>query len=375
MSRIIFLLFVLSSFCSLSQTAEIDPSSDVFRYVGRFDLSDSKKVKFAHSGNQIEFKFKGIYFEIGLSDVFSGNQENKNFFSIIINGNVKQVLEGTPYLKYHKIEVNSPDSFCSIEVFKRTEAFCAVAVFHGIKYRKGELTKQTLKQRRIEWIGDSFLVGYGNLVCIDSPPKGNPNTGFHSINQDAYLAFGAITSRFLKADFSCVGYSGKGVYRNFDKSEKETLPKIYSMLYPNAGLEKEYDFSFNPHLIVIKIGTNDFGAEIGDFPDMTDSSRFVTTYLKFLQFVTQKNPQAKIVLAVGGGLTDHYPYGLKRLTRYKSWVKSVKLKAEKRYSNRFGFFEFLAQNPPYGEDWHPTVISQQKFAEEITPYLREFMDW
>ena len=110
-------------------------------------------------------------------------------------------------------------------------------------------------------------------------------------------------------------------------------------------------------------------------PDMTDSSRFVKTYLKFLELVIQNNSDAKIVLAVGGGLTDHYPIGLKRLTRYKSWVKSVKLKAEKRYSNRFGFFEFLAQNPPYGEDWHPTVISQQKFAEEITPYLREFMDW
>jgi len=27
------------------------------------------------------------------------------------------------------------------------------------------------------------------------------------------------------------------------------------------------------------------------------------------------------------------------------------------------------------EDWHPTVLSQQKFANEITPYLREFMGW
>ena len=91
--------------------------------------------------------------------------------------------------------------------------------------------------------------------------------------------------------------------------------------------------------------------------------------------MTQKNPQAKIVLAVGGGLTDFYPQGLQRLSRYKSWVKSVLQKAEKKHSNTFGFFEFQPQNPPYGEDWHPTIISQQKFANEITPYLREFMGW
>ena len=80
MSRIIFLVFVLSSFYSFSQTVEVEPSSDVFRYVGRFDFSHSKKVKFAHSGNQIEFQFKGDYFQIGLSDVSSGGLENKNFF-------------------------------------------------------------------------------------------------------------------------------------------------------------------------------------------------------------------------------------------------------------------------------------------------------
>ena len=375
MNRIIIVVFLVSSMCSFAKITKLEPSSDVFRYVGRFDLSTLKKVKFAHSGNQIEFQFKGDYFQIGLSDISSGGEENKNFFSVIINGDVKQIIEGTPYLKYHKIEVNSPDSFSSIEIFKRTEAMCAVSVFHGIKFDKGEFLKQASKKRRIEWIGDSFLVGYGNLVSIESPPSGNPNTGFHSINQDAYLAFGAITSRFLRADFSCVGFSGKGVYRNFDKSEEETLPKIDSILYPNEGLEKEYDFSFNPHLIVLKIGTNDFGPEMNVPPDMTDSLRFVTAYLDFLRFVIQKNPNAKIVLALGGGLTDYYPQGLLRLSRYKSWVKSVLQKVEKKYSNTFGFFEFQPQNPPYGEDWHPTVISQQKFASEITPYLREFMGW
>jgi len=375
MNRIFLRIFLLFGFCSFAKITNLEPSSDLFRYIGRFDLSNLKKVKFAHSGNQIEFQFKGDCFQIGLSDISTGGEENINFFSVIINGDVKQIIEGTPYLKYHKIEVNSPDSFSSIEIFKRTEALCAVAVFHGVKFNQGEFRKKPVKKRRIEWIGDSFLVGYGNLASIEAPPLGNPTTGFHSRNQDGYFAFGAITSRYLNADFSCVGVSGQGVYRNFDMTETATLPKLYSKLYPNDGLEKEYGFSFNPHLIVIKIGTNDFGAEMIAPPEMADSSRFVKTYLEFLKFVTQKNPNAKIVLAVGGGLTDFYPEGLQRLSRFKSWVKQIQTLAEKKFSSTFGFFEFQPQKSPYGEDWHPTVISQQKFASEITPYLIEFMKW
>lgn len=371
MGRIFLVLFLSANFTSFAEIMRVEASSEIFRYIGRFDLSSPGEVKFAHSGNQIEFQFKGGFFEIGLSDISSGGIENKNFFSVIINGEVKQVIAGTSDLKYHKIIVNSPDSFSSIEIFKRTEALSAVAVFHGIQYMEGEFRKKQSKNRRTEWIGDSFLVGYGNLVSTEQ----YPSSGFHAINQDGYLAFGAISSRLLRADFSSVGFSGRGVYRNFDKSENGTIPKMYLDIYPSIELEKEYNFSFSPHLIVIAIGKNDFGGELHSPPDMTDSLRFVTTYLNFLEFVTQKNPDTKIVLTVGGGLTDIFPQSLKRLSRFRCWVNAVKAEAEKKFSNRFGFFEFQTQKPPFGEDWHPTVLSQQKFANEITPYLRRFMGW
>ena len=375
MFRIILVLLLFTSICSFAKIMKLKPSSEIFRYVGRFDTTNLGKVKFAHSGNQIEFQFKGHSFEIGFSDISSDSIEYKNFFSVIINGSIKQVVEVTPYLKYHQILVNSPDSFSTIEIFKRTEAVSAIAVFYGLKYTNGEFRKQPSKKRRIEWIGDSFLVGYGNLVSMEPSNKLIPTAGFNPINQDGYFAFGAIASRLLIADFSCVGLSGRGVYRNFDKSENATIPKTYSKVYPSKGIEIEYSFSFNPHLIVIAIGKNDFGGELSIPPDMTDSLRFVKTYFKFLELIIKNNPNTRIVLAVGGGLTDSYPKNSQRLSRFRSWVKAVKSVAEKNFSNTFGFFEFQLQKPPYGENWHPTVSSQQKFANEITPYLRQFMGW
>lgn len=375
MNKLLLLLFCLMNTYAFSKLIKQEPSEDVFTYIGRFDLSNPKKPQFAHSGNQIEFQFKGNELRVGLSDISNGGPENKNLFNVVINGQIKQVIENSLATKFHKIEVNSPDSFVNVEIFKRTEASCAIAVFHGVKYEIGEFKKSVSKSRRIEWVGDSFLVGYGNLVTVAAPPAGNPSTGFHAANQDGYYGFGAITSRSLHANYSCIGVSGHGVYRNFDTAEEGTLPKVYPFLFPSDGVQQSYHFSYNPDLIVLKIGTNDFGAEMNDPNNLADSTRFVSTYLKFLKYVTEKNPNSKIVLVVGGGITDYFPAGLKRLTRFRSWVETVKLESEKLYLNTFGFFEFKAQTAPYGEDWHPTVKSQQKFASEITPYLKAFMNW
>lgn len=373
MNRLLVLIFACISFSSMGKTVKISPNHNAFNYVGRFDHTNPKKIKFAHSGNQIEFGFKGSEFKLGLSDISNGGVENKNFFNVVINGKVAQVIESSPLLKYYTVNVNSTDSFARIEVFKRTEASCAIAVFHGLKFETGSVKKITPKARRVEWVGDSFMAGYGNEFIV--PNGKSPSTGFHAKYENNYEAFSAISTRALNASYSCIAISGHGVYRNFDKGEEETLPKVYPFVFPNEGDNHDYDFSFNPDLIVLKIGTNDFGAEITTPPVMADSGRFVSTYIKFLEFIIEKNPNAKIVLAVGGGVTDYYPAGFKRLTRFRTWVQRVKSEIEEKSSMSLGFFEFKPQTAPYGEDWHPTIRSQKKFANEITPYLKEFMQW
>ena len=375
MNKLLFLLMVVLFFNSCGNNNQISPNSEYFRYVGRFDFTNPKAPKFAHTGSMIEFKFKGIWFDIILNDISSEGAENKNYYNVLKNGDIIDVIGIEPNKNKYHIKVNSPDSFAVIQIFKRTESHCGIAVFKGISFNDGRLKKTVPKKRKTEWIGDSFMAGYGNLVTIMPPPKGNPSTGFHAKNEDGFHAFGAITSRKLNADYSCIAISGQGVYRNFDVGEEWTLPKVYPYLFPDSSWMNKYDFSYKPDLIVIKIGTNDFGAEMRKPPIMTDSTRFVSTYLAFLELVIQKNPNAKIVLAVGGGISDSFPYGLKRLTRFITWVKTVKSETTKKFDTQIGFFEFHLMNPPYGEDWHPTKKDQYRFANEITPYIKEFMGW
>lgn len=347
--------------------------SESFRYIGRFDFSNPQSPSFAHSGTHIEFLFKGTQLEIGLSNDVLPNIEDLNYYTVLKNGQKIATIKPSKIKAFFSVNIHTPDTFCRIQVIKRTESFCGIGVFHGVKYNEeGALQRPPKKLRKIEWIGDSFLAGYGNMVAIDPPPKDNPSTGFHAENEDAYQTFGVITSRNLHADYSCIAMSGKGVYRNYDTTEEETVPKIYPFIYPDGG---KYDFLFKPDLIVIKLGTNDFGAEMNQPPNMTDSSRFVSTYLKFLHDVINNNPTSKIVLALGGGISNSFPKGLNRLKRYRNWVQKVKIEAEQKYMNEFGFFEFKLMEPPYGEDWHPTVNDQNKFAKEITPFLKKFMGW
>jgi lysophospholipase L1-like esterase len=373
MNKVLLVFCLFLSFCSFA--VKVAPSDSNFTYTGRFDFSAKKVVSFGYTGAKIKFDFKGEVLSIGLSDWSDGFAEHENYYNIILNGKVIDVVKATAGLKYYKIDLPSNDIFYKIEIFKRTEVACAIGVFHGVKFNVGELRKSINIKRNIEWVGDSFLCGYGNMVSNNPPPNGNPSTGFHAKNENGYESFGAITSRALAANFYSVAISGRGVSRNFDGSTTGVIPSIYELIYPDSLGAKHYYFEINQDLVVIKLSTNDFGPEIQSPAILLDSTSFVKAYLSFIDIVVKHNPEAKIILAIGGGLSDGYPLGLKRLSRCRSWVNVILNESKLAHSNKFAFFEFKTISAPYGEDWHPTIKSQNKMAKEVTPFIKEFMDW
>lgn len=371
MNKVLFFCFLsLGSFA-----IKVSALDSNFTYTGRFDLNKGKVISFGYTGSKIEFDFKGEDLRVGLSDLSDGFPEHENYYNVIINGKVLDVIKATVGLKYYKIDLPSTHMFYRIEIFKRTEAICAIGVFHGVKFNEGELRKSNSIKRNIEWIGDSFLCGYGNMVSNNPPPNGNPSTGFHAKNENGYESFGAITSRALAANFYSVAISGRGVSRNFDGSTTGVIPSVYASIYPDSLRSTHYSFQTNQDLVVIKLSTNDFGPEIQSPPILLDSTSFVQAYLSFIDIVVKHNPEAKIILAIGGGLSDWYPSGLKRLSRCRSWVNVILNESKLVHSNKFAFFEFKTISAPYGEDWHPTIKSQNKMAKEVTPFIKEFMDW
>jgi hypothetical protein len=370
---IIFLLFISVSACGNSSI--IDAENENISIIGRADLKDGKAT-FAHAGVQIKFNFKGEKLEIGLTDITDGSKEHLNFYNIYINDSLTEVIEITPSKKWYSINYKFDNQPVEVTIFKRTEPMCAGGIFEGLRINEGaEVLKSKSKSRKIEWVGDSFTTGYGNLVSNPAPPKGNPSTGFHAKNQDNSKAWGAIASKTLDAEYMCTAYSGRGVYRNYNNSVKGTLPKIYIEISPDTT-NKKWNFNlYQPDLIVVNLGQNDFGPETYSPVIMTDSLRFTNAYLELLEVINIHNPNAKILITIGGGLSDYYPLDFKRLSRSRLWLNNIKNTFNQSHPNSCNIFELKTIIAPYGEDWHPTFESHKTMANQAVVVIKKIMNW
>ena len=112
--------------------------------------------------------------------------------------------------------------------------------------------------RKIEFIGDSHTVGYGN----EGP--GLDCKGVYRPYENAYLSFAAITARSLGADSRSIAISGFGAVRNYaDTNSTSPMPMPY---YYNRTLMNRADLTWNfkawlPDAVVIKLGTNDYSTQ------------------------------------------------------------------------------------------------------------------
>ena len=108
-----------------------------------------------------------------------------------------------------------------------------------------------MPERRIEFIGDSYTVGYGNS------PMGIDNEGRYGKNGDNYYTYAAYTARHYNAEYQIVAYSGKGAYVNYQgtivseiKMNKDSIisdiSNCWNKLHPEKQIHPKIFFSPMP---------------------------------------------------------------------------------------------------------------------------------
>ncbi|HEX7584872.1 MAG TPA: SGNH/GDSL hydrolase family protein, partial [Prolixibacteraceae bacterium] len=251
----IALLLVL--FSGFTQTKFIPASNEDFRYVGRFDLSNPKEVRFDWSGVYIQFNIRSKECALWMSDtghnyynVFVDNQPSK---TIDVRSDTTIMIASGLGTEIHKIQI-----------YKRTEGNQGVGTFKGIMISEnGEMLPwKEIPTRKIEFIGNSITCGYGTEGKTKSER-------WRSATENNYLSYAAIMSRALNADYHITAHSGEGVVRNYGYKEKAsptgTMPRRFNRMFD----EKEqpvWNFKlWNPDMVVINLGTNDFSTQ--PFPD------------------------------------------------------------------------------------------------------------
>ncbi len=338
---------------TLTPTIAPTGSSSVL-YVGRFNNTDPLGPRYAWSGTTIKANFSGTGISANL--VSSGD----NWFNVIIDGVVQTPLH-TPAGTNGVVSLASglAAGNHSVVLFKRTEAQTGDIQFKGFTVTGGQLlAPPTPAARRIEFIGDSITVGYGN-EGIDQYHT------FTTQNENAYLAYGPVTARALNADQFLIAWSGKGVIRNYSGDTTDVLPSVYLRITPWDTTTLWNPSQWVPQVVVINLGTNDFASGI---PDKT---AFTTGYTNFYNQIRSQYPNAHIYVALGPLL---YGDGLISARDYLTTVVNQRTAAG---DTKIHFIEFPQQDGSlgYGEDWHPSVAQHAAMANQLIAQIKADLGW
>jgi lysophospholipase L1-like esterase len=212
------------------------------------------------------------------------------------------------------------------------------------------------RKRQIEFIGDSYTVGYGN----SSAKRACTRDEVHDTT-DTQQAFGPLVARHFDADYRINAYSGFGIVRNYGGgSPGLSLPTIYPRLKPDdpAHLERDAD-GWHPQIIVINLGTNDFSTPVKPGESWGDRAAleadYRAHYAQFVRTLHARQPQARFVLM---GSQDFFPQ-----------VEQVAASLAGDLPGRVGILKFTGLELG-GCDYHPSLADDRKLAGLIEAEIR-----
>jgi lysophospholipase L1-like esterase len=329
--------------------APVDAGPPAVRFIGRF--TNDADPKFAWSGSAVRARFTGTGVKIKLGGA-------ANQFAYVIDGAAPKLLKMTSGVTTYTLAAGLPAGEHEVYVHRRNEAFFGDNTFLGFEFDAGALLPPPpQKPRRLEIIGDSITCGYGNegkdQYCM-----------FTADTENHYLTYGAIAARNLDADIHVQSWSGMGMYRDYGGSTTDQMPVRWVRTLPNSTASTWDTSKYQPHAVIINLGTNDFAK--GD-----PGKPFETAYLGFVKKLRTAYPSAWIFPAVGPMLSGT------SLTQARTYLNNVinTLKAEG--DTKVSLIEFATQSATdgYGCDWHPSLATNAKMATVLETALKSKLGW
>ena len=323
------------------------PGSPGTRVVGRTAPGDAGGRRFSWSGTSFHARFSGTQISMNLQD---GN--NRNRFTVVVDGGAPRTVTSASGQASTTLVTGLPSGTHEIVVWRNTEAAMGVSEFGGLSDfgAGGELlAPPAAPDRLVEVVGDSISAGAG---VEGTSTNCNPNIDAFTNN---YLAYGSVAARAVGADVVTIAWSGIGVYRSYSPSDP-TMPERYDYAVPNES--SPWDFSsYRPHVVVINLGTNDFGSG-------NPGQGYVTAYVDFAQHVHALYPNAKMILID--------MYGGERATAIQSVISGLG-SAGVSGVEMLSFSSVPNNNTACNQ--HPNIAAHQAMGELLAARLVTTMGW
>ncbi len=351
---------------------EIRASDPAIRYVGRLDFSSPHAPRMAFPAVSIETQFEGDAIDLILDESAPGGADGTAYYDVSIDGLAPTKVMTCKEQRVYPLARELSGGFHTVRIAKRTEAQVGSSSFLGFRVRPGtSLRRPVAPPRLLEFVGDSITCGYGNEVSTASPDE----YPFSSRNENALLAFGAITARALGADYVAVAASGRGLVRNYDGHAALEVPAFYDLTAPDSSGAAWDHRRHSPDVIVVNLGTNDFSIGLDPRGLSAMRAEFRRAYEAFLERLRATHPRATLIAAVGPMINDAHPPGYKAWTSIRADVQGVVAARASAGDTDLLYFEFEPQSAPYGEDWHPTVATHRAMAERLSAFIQQKMGW
>lgn len=375
MKRIFFAFFVFLTTLGVSAITTvplkgtvIKPTDPRIAYTGRISFTNPDRPAWNYPGVQIMAAFEGTSLRMiakPRSGYFMAQIDQAEPFKVAFRGERDSVVTLATAL---------PEGRHLVRLMYVIEGYEFFPEFWGFVLDEGrQLVKAPLlPSRKIEFIGNSITCGYGNEGL-------KKEEGFDYATENHYYSYASITARNLQAQHWVVARSGIGAYRNYDGPKTGNPDSNMPVQYEYTGyawkpelrkeptfLQEKWDFNrYQPDVVCINLGTNDLSTPNYDLALLKQG------YQKLLKMVRQHNPKAKIVFLTGSMLYHQ------ELQLAKQLLDEVTAEAQKAGDKEVYRFDMapINGNKYYGNDWHPNIYQDEKMANELTPYLRQLMNW
>jgi lysophospholipase L1-like esterase len=354
----ISLLLFLSVFAQVAFCL-VPPSDPNIQYFGRWDLSNPKIAEADWPGVYLKVVFEGTGISVAL--------EGQNVFEAMIDGSSSAILGVTDSLKTFSVASGLEPGRHTLILNKRSESQTSSTRFFGLDLPSGTklLAPPARPQRRIEFIGDSYTVGYG----MESPSREPGNLSEDSLllwTTNTPQSFGALIAKGTGAEYQINAFSGRGLARNINGMEpKKTFGYFYGCTLMSGcnttGKSPRWDFnSWHPQVIIIGLGINDFQ---GNAP-YADSTAFDMAYTKLLDSLRIKHQGVKFILCA----TKVWP-----TEALVPRVQSIVAKEQAKGRQDISYYEYVSENT--GLWFHPNLMDHQNIARTLRPLVAKAGGW
>ncbi|OUM68767.1 carbohydrate esterase family 2 protein [Piromyces sp. E2] len=349
--------------------------------IGRAYFLDDNTLWFSLTNTGFEYIFWGKSTNITIAaDTGSKSVDNPAKVMIYKDG----VLYDKIYTKkdINKININFDESGKHVvRILKASESIYGSLRLQEIQTDSGKFEPIPESSKKIEFIGDSIVCGYG----IDSI---NPGSTFTTKTEDGTKAYAYKVAQNFNADFSMVSYSGYGIISGYTNNGIRNINDTVPMYYDKVGYTKNFVFKddnynmtlkdvqwdaneFIPDLVTINLGTNDISyiKSISDENLQKEAKElFISEYINFIKKIRSTHPKAEILCTLGIMGNELFSEIINAVESYVSETNDKKIKT----------FEFNIQNVKkngIGASYHPSALSHIEAANELINAIEKYFNW